>query len=107
YVVTTAQADGGGTVECRPNQWPALSTKERAALESARIDLDRVLLPPRTWQRELKMSERHARTLEAARGLGINRIVGSGEVAPLGFVVTGMAGPYLRHVLADIGLDGV
>jgi indolepyruvate ferredoxin oxidoreductase len=114
YVVTTAQADGGGTVECRPNQWPALSTKHRVALESARIDLDRVLLPPRTWQRELKMSDRHARTMEAARALGINRIVGSGqsavgsrEVAPIGFVVTGMAGPYLQHVLADIGLSDV
>src|SRR5205085_9585775 len=39
YVVTTAQADGGGTVECRPNQWPALSTKQRVALETGRIEL--------------------------------------------------------------------
>src|SRR5690242_3216242 len=75
YVVTTAQADGGGTVECRANQWPSLNTKQWVALESGRIDLERVLLPPRTWQQELKMSDRHARTIEAARALGINRIV--------------------------------
>src|SRR5438067_548842 len=49
YIVTTAQADGGGSVECRPNQWPVMNTKERVALDTARIDLERVLLPPRTW----------------------------------------------------------
>ena len=27
--------------------------------------------------------------------------------APLGFIVTGMGGPYLAHVLADLGLDGM
>src|SRR5690606_11893122 len=25
YIITTAQADGGGTVECRPNQYPTLN----------------------------------------------------------------------------------
>src|SRR4028118_227415 len=34
YIVTTAQADGGGTVECRPNQWPTLNTKQRPAPET-------------------------------------------------------------------------
>ena len=29
YIVTTAQADGGGTVECRPNQFPTINTKQR------------------------------------------------------------------------------
>src|SRR5918993_3411139 len=27
YIVTTAQADGGGTVTCSPNQWPEVNTK--------------------------------------------------------------------------------
>src|SRR3954463_13301441 len=27
YIITTAQADGGGTVECRENQFPAMNTK--------------------------------------------------------------------------------
>jgi indolepyruvate ferredoxin oxidoreductase len=117
YVVTTAQADGGGTVQCRPNQFPELSTKQRVELESARIDLSRVLLPPRTWQEELKIPERFAVTMQTARELGINRITPStwygqdaasaaSNLAPLGFIVTGNAGPYLRHVLADLGLEG-
>src|SRR3954468_17560626 len=74
YIVTTAQADGGGTAECRPNQFPTINTKQRVALETAAIDLSKVLLPPRTWQQELKMPERFAKTLQAARDLGLNRI---------------------------------
>src|SRR5947208_11156751 len=51
FIVTTAQADGGGTVECRPNRFPQINTNHRLQLETASIDLGRVLLPPRTWQR--------------------------------------------------------
>src|SRR5687768_9708302 len=108
YLVTTAQADGGGTVECRPNQFPVMNAKQRVALDTNQIDLGKVLLPPRTWQQELRMPERFAATIAAARELGINRIAAdSASVAPLGFIVTGMAGPYLGHVLADLGLAGV
>jgi indolepyruvate ferredoxin oxidoreductase len=108
YVVTTAQADGGGTVECRPNQFPEINSKQRIALDTQQIDLGKVLLPPRTWQQELKMPERHAATVKAARELGLNRIVASGpSPAPMGFIVTGMSGPYLEHVLADLGLTGM
>ncbi len=129
YVVTTAQADGGGTVDCKPNQFPTINTKQQFALDTQSIDLGKVLLPPRTWQQELKMPERHAATVKAARQLGLNRIVASCRLpvasegkgdgsstgnwqlttgnSPLGFIVTGMAGPYLEHVLADLGLSGV
>jgi indolepyruvate ferredoxin oxidoreductase len=134
YIVTTAQADGGGTVECRPNQFPEINSKQKFALETAKLPLDRVLLPPRTWQQELKMPERHATTVKAARALGINRIIPqkvagcgllvAGKAAesaasspetgnphpatpsPIGFITTGMGRPYLDHVLADIGLLG-
>ena len=110
FIITVAQADGGGTVECRPNSYPVLNSKDRIALETAKLPLDKVLLPPRTWQQELKMAERHATTIKAARTLGLNRIVPrrtdeTGR-APLGFVTTGMGRPYLDHVLADIGLLG-
>ena len=111
YVVTTAQADGGGTVECRPNHYPSLNTNQRVALDTASIDLGKVLLPPRTWQKELGMEERHRRTVAAARELRINEIVPATasmqKVSPLGFVTTGMARPYLEQVLADLGLSGV
>src|SRR5687768_15946080 len=109
YVVTVAQADGGGTVICKPNQWPAINEKQKIALETAKVDLGKVLLPPRTWQQELRIPERFAATMKAARELGVNRIIPAQQegVAPLGFIVTGMAGPYLNHVLADLGLLGV
>ena len=76
YIVTTAQADGGGTVECKPNQFPTLNTQAAASRSiPQQIDLDKVLLPPRTWQQELKIPERFAKTIAAARELGINRII--------------------------------
>jgi indolepyruvate ferredoxin oxidoreductase len=134
YIVTTAQADGGGTIDCRPNQFPEINSKHKFTLETAKLPLDKVLLPPRTWQQELKMPERHATTVKAARTLGINRIIpaqvresevvgrGSEESSnaadfrppapdpqppsPIGFITTGMGKPYLDHVLADIGLLG-
>ncbi len=122
YIVTVAHADGGGTVACKPNQWPAVSTKDRIELETSQIPVSKtVLLPPRTWQKELQTDERFAATIKRARELGINKILSGMGVppmrnethsqdahapAPLGFIVTGMAGPYLNHVLNDIGLLG-
>src|SRR6478672_9598205 len=111
YIVTTAQADGGGSVDCKPNQFPTLNQKQRVELETANIDLGKVLLPPRTWQRELLFPERFKKTMAAARELGINKIIpatnaSTGQTAPIGFIVTGMAGPYLQHVLTDLGLSG-
>jgi indolepyruvate ferredoxin oxidoreductase len=110
YIATVAQADGGGSVICRPNQFPTVNTGQKIALETARIDLGRVLLPPRTWRRELLFGKRFADTMRAARELGINKIIPhekAGEPAPLGFIVTGMAGTYLNHVLADLNLEGL
>jgi indolepyruvate ferredoxin oxidoreductase len=110
YIVTVAQADGGGSVQCRPNQFPAVNTNTRSEMPTDKINLEKVLLPPRTWQQELKMPQRHVATMDAAAVMGINRIIPAGfnwnSPAPLGFIVTGMGGPYLRHVLAEIGLDG-
>jgi indolepyruvate ferredoxin oxidoreductase len=112
YIVTVAHADGGGSVLCRPNQFPQINTNQKIALETAQIDLDKVLLPPRTWKRELLFPERFAATMRAARELGINRISPAADAdaarpSPLGFIVTGMGGPYLQHVLHDLGLAGM
>jgi indolepyruvate ferredoxin oxidoreductase len=112
YIVTVASADGGGTVECKPNQWPDINTNHKFALETKNIPVQKtVLLPPRTWQKELQTDERFAATMAVAREVGINRIIPASnttaDVAPLGFIVTGAAGPYLQHVLNDIGLLGV
>jgi indolepyruvate ferredoxin oxidoreductase len=127
YIVTVAQADGGGTVECRPNQYPQeVSTAHKVELDTESIPVDKtVLLPPRTWRKELQTDERFRITMDRARELGINKIYrGTGcqpvssnlnhepaarateEIAPLGFITTGMGRPYLDHVLADLGLSG-
>src|SRR5829696_4560848 len=49
YVVTVAQADGGGTVECRPNRFPTnVNTNQKIALDTSSVPVDKtVLLPPR------------------------------------------------------------
>ena len=110
YIITNAHADGGGSVWCRPNQYPELNTKVPVELDTAKIDLDRVLLPPRTWQHELQVSERFAKTIARARELRVNRIIGGDEgdaIAPLGFIVAGNASVYLSHILNDLGLAGV
>jgi len=109
YIITVAQADGGGTVQCYPNQFPQINTNAPLTLETQKIDLDKVLLPPRTWQHELQIPQRFAKAMDVAREMGINQIIPSSStdpIAPLGFIVTGMAGPYVRHLLADLGLTG-
>src|SRR5215212_6137974 len=75
YIVTVAQADGGGTVECKPNQFPELNSNQKVALDTAAIPVDRtVLLPPRTWRKELQTDDRYRATMDRARELGINNI---------------------------------
>ncbi len=112
YIATTAHADGGSTVECYPNQYPAINTNKRIELDTNNLTTQHPMLPPRTWIRELGMAERFAATISRARELGLNRIEEAkhggavGTVSPIGFIVTGMAGPYLQHVLHDIGLLG-
>ena len=112
YIVTVAHADGGGSVTCRPNQFPAVNTQQKIELDTKQIDLGRVLLPPRTWKRELLFPERFATTMRAARALGVNKITPASDgdassPSPLGFIVTGNGGPYLRNVLFDLGLAGM
>ena len=104
-VVTTNLADGGGTVLCRPNQYPALNMHDRLDLDTGSIDLDkRVLLPPRTWWQEEAYSERFARAKVLARRLGLNRIEHAAEGRkPVGFVTSGLAHGYLTQALHEMG----
>ena len=109
YVVTNVVVDGGGSVYCRGNQFPAVNTNNRFELDTAKIPVDRmVLLPPRTWRNELEMPARFEKVMQAARELGINRIwenAGSRtKKAEIGFIVSGCAGAYLRQILTDVGM---
>ncbi len=111
YILTTNLADGGGTVQCKPNQFPRLNTRQKFQLETAAINTDkRVLLPPKTWWQEETLSDRHGRAIAKARQLGINRFdnptPAGAKRKPLGFVTSGLAWAYLKQALTELGLWG-
>ena len=115
-MVTVALADGGGTVICRENHWPVISTKDRIAIETAKIPVDTtVLLPPRSWKQELTFPSRFAALLERCRQLGLSKIInpiertwrgGRSEKCPIGFISSGMSYTILMHALQEMGLAG-
>jgi indolepyruvate ferredoxin oxidoreductase len=114
--VTVQLADGGGTVECRPNQWPAISTKQRVAVDTAKIPFETtVLLPPRSWKQELTFDARFKLILKRARDLGLSKIAypierswrgGRCQRAPIGFVSSGPSYAMLTDALREMGLLG-
>ncbi len=110
YILPTNLADGGGTVICRPNQFPGHSTKDPLDFQTRGIDLDKfVLLPPKTWWQEEKFPARMERAKAVARELGLNRIEHAPQGdrrASLGLITSGMAYDYLRQALWEMGLWG-
>ncbi|MGN6370543.1 MAG: DUF6537 domain-containing protein [Phycisphaerae bacterium] len=116
YGVTVMLADGGGTVECRPNQWPSISTKQRVAVETKMIPVEQtVLLPPRTWKQELTFDDRFNVLHKRCRELGLSRIMypierswrgGRCEKAPIGFISSGPSYAMLCDALREMGLLG-
>jgi len=106
YLVTTNQADGGGTVWVRPNQIPEVNTQNPVTLDTSRIDLDtNVLLPPRTWEREASLPKRFEKLLEEARKRKVNVLKNSAPF-PIGFIASGLSYCYLEHALSELGLSG-
>ncbi|MCP4376725.1 MAG: indolepyruvate ferredoxin oxidoreductase, partial [bacterium] len=110
YIITTNLADGGGTVQCSPNQFPVFNTHQKSILDTAEIDFDtRVLLPPRTWWQEASLGPRQERAMQAARELGVNRIEYPNDdktKRPLGFITSGLAHGYLTQSLMEAGKLG-
>jgi indolepyruvate ferredoxin oxidoreductase len=108
FVLTTNLSDGGGSVQCRANQYPALNTLAPRELETKGIDLDkRVLLPPKTWWQEASLGERFTRAKASARRLGMNRIDYPADTRkPIGFASSGLAYGYLLQALSELGLLG-
>lgn len=77
YLLMTQQADGGGTVWARPNDYPKINTLHPVTLDTRRIDLDKtVLLPPRTWAREATLPQRFETLLREVRARGVNPLIG-------------------------------
>ncbi|MEO0587005.1 MAG: thiamine pyrophosphate-dependent enzyme, partial [Planctomycetota bacterium] len=111
YLMTVTNADGGGSVVCKPNHFPEVSEKQRTALRYTQdiepIVDQTVLLPPRTGAQEATLAGRFERAVEAARDLKVNDILHrpqKGERAPIGFVAAGSAYGYLAQALEEMGL---
>jgi indolepyruvate ferredoxin oxidoreductase len=110
FLLTTNQADGGGSVQVGRNHFPRVNTHNPIQLDTTQIDFEKnVLLPPRTWRREQGFPARYERLWASARRHGVNRIIpgkASGK-APLGFVSSALAYSYLEHTLQLLGLTDV
>jgi indolepyruvate ferredoxin oxidoreductase len=108
YLLTTNLADGGGTVEVRPNRYPKLNATHPTQLETRTIPVtESVVLSPRTAIREETLKKRFEDALLGARRFGLNQIFhASNKKKPFGFVTSGLSYQYLEHALRDMGLAG-
>jgi indolepyruvate ferredoxin oxidoreductase len=134
YLITTNQADGGGTVWVHPNRYPGVSTDHPVEIHTERINLDtNVLLPPRTWAREASLPQRFVKLLAEARRRQMNKLLlptevsgeggdegkdraltlalshppdGRGKAWQIGFISAGLPYCYLEHALTELGLGG-
>lgn len=109
YLVTTNQADGGGSVQVARNHFPRINTHNPIEIDTAKVDFEKnVLLPPRTWRREQGFPDRYQRLWASARRLGVNRLTpgSSPGKAPIGFISSALAYSYLEHALEQLGLTG-
>jgi indolepyruvate ferredoxin oxidoreductase len=110
FLVTTNQADGGGSVQVGRNHFPRVNTHNPIQLDTAKVDFEKnVLLPPRTWRREQGFPQRYERLWASAKKHGVNRISPGRTTgkAPLGFVSSALAHSYLEHALQQLGLTDV
>lgn len=113
YLVTSNQADGGGSVSLHPNRFDdQLNAHRSTTIDTRTIATDeRVIIPPMTAIKEQEVLEhRYPRLLELARERGINEIrpavEPSGDVPDVAFITSGLAYVYLEHALGILGLTG-
>ena len=110
YLITSNQADGGGTVTVGPNRFPDLTAHTPITIDSESIPLDdRVIIPPSTAIKEEDVLHRRMpELLEYAREYNLNRILyppASGKKR-VGFISSSLAYCYLEHVMNMVGLEG-
>lgn len=112
YMMTVTLADGGGTVTCRPNHYPKFNQNQKKTLSYVK-DIEpnleeKVLLPPRSWRRELQLEDQFAKVKKESRRLGLNKIVNpssKNEIAPIGFIAPGTAFSFLHQALEEMNLN--
>src|SRR3989344_299345 len=104
YIITTNQADGGGSVLVRKNLYPALNTLQKTELSSAKMSVkDFVMIPPHTSQKEATLAGRYEKLMNIVRQKGLNRFLNFDEKSPskypLSFITSGSSFCYLEHAL--------
>lgn len=109
YLITSNQADGGGTVTVDPNCYPSLTTRTPVTLDSRTIPVDdRVIIPPTTVIKEEEVLEkRFPELLDYVQAYGLNKILYPPEIGKkqIGFVTSSLSYCYLEHVLNLVGLE--
>jgi indolepyruvate ferredoxin oxidoreductase len=110
YLITTNQADGGGTVQTHPFlERPGVpGTNHKVDIDSSAIQVDHsILLPPHTARLEHEAyAEKLPALLKAIRAMGLNRLETGKAGQHLGFITAGLSYTYLRQALRDCGLEG-
>ena len=110
YLVTSNQADGGGTVAVHANQFPERTFLHPTRLDPAAISPDeRVIIPPHTVIKEKEVLERRfPELLGLAKDYGLNRILYGPDAGKkqIGFITSSLAYCYLEHALNMVGLGG-
>ena len=105
YIVTLNQAEGGGSVQLRPNRYPQTSTKNQTIIDTALINgSNRIILPPDTPRIEIEtLTERFPNAIKSAREHNLNRICYLNDSEhEIGFVTSGLAYSYLEHALYEL-----
>ena len=105
-IITTNQADGGGTVRLRPNVYPKVNMNEKVTVDTSSIALrQRVSVPPNSaWMEADIIERRMPRFLDLLRASGLNRIE-AGRDPGTGFICSGNAYNYLQHALYEMDCE--
>ncbi|WP_242524251.1 DUF6537 domain-containing protein [Methylacidiphilum caldifontis] len=107
YLVTTNQADGGGTVMVKKNHFPLNHSLNAFSLDSSTIDFEkRVILPPRTSQREKDFLFRYQLLWSKAKELQLDKTYFADQNSKIGFVCSGLSFCYLAQALDYLGVYG-
>jgi indolepyruvate ferredoxin oxidoreductase len=106
YIITTNQADGGGTVSLNANRYPTVNMHQKVLVDTSSIRLrERVSVPPNSaWLEGDIIHRRMPAFLAQLRRSGLN-VVEDGADHRYSFITSGNAYNYLRHALYELEID--
>lgn len=112
FLITTPQADGGGSVVVKSNVYPKINSNWKISLSNQELSVkDFVMIPPHTSQKEATLEARYKKFIEKVREKKLNSLLyfdsQSSEIVPLGFIASGMSYCYLEHALYEMDLKGL